>query len=103
MDDKQVQNEKHNGNRWTPAIIAIVSAAVGSSGGIWLSLGSPYAQEAVAPDRFTGTQAAALKNRIDYHLENHPDHDLDIRVTRLETQYEIILNNQQRILDRLEK
>jgi hypothetical protein len=64
------------------------------------------------PDPYTGTQGAALEERVDgledevhYHFNNHPDvtNEFDRRITRLETQIELILSNQQRILQRLER
>ena len=99
------------GNKWTALVVAVVGAALGSSGGIAIYLRSPDAKEAVAPDRFTGTQAAALVERlnhvdqlIDTHLESHPDaiNQFDRRIATLEAQYAIILQNQGRILDRLD-
>lgn len=93
-------------------VVAIVSAVLGSTGGPYLLdrlLGfNPY-----RADPFTGTEAALLASRlerIEDHVENHPDVELrasialiraDIAEARAER--EQIIRNQDRILDRLDK
>ena len=99
----KVEHTPKNGSKWTPVVVAIVGAFLGSAGTISIYLGTPTGQKLARPDPYTGTQAAALEDKLNDHLQSHPDRLLDIRVTRLETQYTIILNNQQRILDRLER
>jgi len=100
-----------DGNKWTPVLVAIVAAAVGSLGTVSIYLGTPIGQEIARPDPFTGTQASTLIGRIDYletnidtHIRSHPDIEnrYDRRIATLEAQYVIILQNQQRILDRLD-
>ena len=61
-----------------------------------------YAPEIIAPDRYTGQEGRSLEAKLEYHLENHPDRNLDVRVTRLEAQYEITIKNQDRIIQRLD-
>ena len=102
---------KPDGRKWNPILIAIVSSILGSGGGIFVVLSTPAGQYVAAPDRFTGTEAAALKARInhiessiDSHVRSHPDllNKYDRRIASLEAQYTLILQNQQRILDRID-
>jgi hypothetical protein len=95
----------------TPLIIAVLGAFLGSTGTIAIYLGTPLGQEMARPDPFTGSQAARLEARLDeidrdihFHLEQHPDAtgQFDRRIATLEAQYAIILQNQGRILDRIE-
>jgi len=111
MNDK-VYAGKSYGHKWNPVLIAIVSSILGSGGGIFVVLSTPVGQSVAAPDRFTGTEAAALKSRInhiesgmDNHIRAHPDllNKYDGRLSSLEAQYTLILQNQGRILDRLDK
>jgi len=89
----------------------LIGAVLSGAGGnyIWMRNVGP---EVLAPDRFTGTQGTALierverlENRIGTHEFTHPDkaNQFDRRIATLEAQYVIILQNQQRILDRLER
>ena len=111
MNTGKEHNGKRDGNRWTPIIIAVVGAALGSLGTVSIYLGTPIGQEIARPDPFTGTQASALTTRIEHlesdvgnHLDHHPDREnqFDRRIATLEAQYAIILQNQARILDRLD-
>lgn len=95
----------------TPFIVAVLGAFLGSTGTIAVYLGTPLGQEIARPDPFTGSQAARLEARLDEidrdihnHLERHPDvqNQFDRRIATLEAQYAIILQNQGRILDRIE-
>jgi len=88
-------------------IVAVISAIFGSISGPML-LVRFGGETVVAPDRFTGEEAALLTARVRHlekHLVNHPDqaNQFDRRITTLEVQYAIILDNQSRILDRLDK
>lgn len=89
-------------------LVAIVSSILGATGGPYLLV--RVAPDALRPDPFTGQQGAALTARVAHledemnsHLTRHPDlvNQFDRRITRLETQYEQIIANQKRILDRL--
>lgn len=104
-------NNTKDGHKWTPTLVAIVAAAVGSLGTVSIYLGTPFGQEITRPDPFTGTEAAALirrfdrlESRIGGHLTQHPDksNQYDRRIATLEAQYTVILKNQDRILDRLD-
>ena len=104
-------NDKRNGN-WTPIAIAAVSALVGSGGGVALVFNTDLGQNMARPDPFTGSDGAALEQRVEHveqelydHTHNHPDvtNEFDRRITRLETQISIMIQNQERILSRLDK
>ena len=99
-------NKKPNGTKWSPALIAIVGAIIGSSGSIFVVFNSDVGQSLTRPDPFTGAQASALELRIssvENHVANHPyDPMHDRRLTALEAQYKEIIRNQTRILDRLD-
>ena len=107
----KVRLEGRDGNKFTPIAVAIIGAALGSSGTVAVYLGTPFGQDIARPDPFTGTQAVALEARInhieeqiDAHVGAHPDivNQFDRRIATLEAQYAIILRNQGRILDRLD-
>jgi len=99
-------NGNNGKNGLKPVFLALyfLGVVLSGSGGtyVWLRTTGP---EMVAPDRFTGTEAAALKLEINQHIRSHPDQEnrFDARITRLEAQYTIILANQARILDRLDR
>ena len=88
-----------------PVLVAIVSACLGggSTGAIYLA--TPAAQKLARPDPATGTELRELEKEVREHLRAHPDqiNRFDARLTALEAQYVIILSNQARILDRLDK
>lgn len=97
-----------NGNKWTPVIVAVVGAFVGSAGTISVYLGTPIGQAVARPDPFTGAQAAIIERRVtelERHVRYHPDsvNQFDRRITVLETQNKQIIANQERILSRLNK
>ena len=104
-------NKKPNGTKWSPALIAIVGAIIGSGGGIALVFNTPIGSSITRPDPFTGTQASSLianverlEAEIDGHIFKHPDisNQYDRRIAVLESQYHTLLLNQQRILDKLD-
>ena len=108
---EQEYNESKYGHKWTGILVAIVGAVIGSLGTVSVYLGTPVGQEAVAPDRFTGSEAASLVKRINYletnidsHIREHPDIEnrYDRRIAVLESQITALLLNQQRILDKLD-
>jgi len=112
MMQNKVYTKKPNGNKWNPVIVGIVGAVLGSSGSIALVFNTPAGQSFVRPDPYTGTQASALAHRVGEietdlgtHITTHPDatNQYDRRITTLEVQFQQILDNQRRILDRLEK
>lgn len=109
MADKNEHNGEH---AIRPIVLALyfIGAVLSGGGGTyaWLNTAGP---EMVAPDRYTGSQAAALIARvgriesdISQHITHHPDdvNQFDRRIATLEAQYAIILQNQARILDRLD-
>ena len=88
MDDK-VDTHKANGTervangKWTPILIAVISAALGSSGGIALVFNTPFGEGLARPDPWTATQADARYkqtnarlNNLEYHVKEHPDAEL---------------------------
>ena len=104
--------EKTNGRKHTPILVAVLGAFLGSSGTIAIYLNTPVGQAVARPDPFTGSQGAALKTRIEHleeevsnHTLQHPDQTLqfDRRIATLEAQYAIILQNQGRMIDRLDR
>ena len=102
--------EKKNGPRVNPLALAVVSAVLGGTGGPFLlvKLGGP---SVMAPDRYTGTQALALEERVaalEAHVEDHPDVQLRADIATLTAEIagvkaaqDQIISNQDRILDRL--
>ena len=108
---EKISNNGTYGRKWTPVLVAVVAAAIGSLGTVSIYLGTPLGQEVVRPDPFTGTQATALITRlgrietdITNHIRRHPDeiNQFDRRITTLEVQFTQILANQKRILDKLD-
>ena len=90
--------------------IAVLGSLIGSIGSVSLVFKTDLGQSIARPDPFTGTQGAALINRVDHleeeldeHTNRHPDlvNQTDRRITRLETQIGLVLENQSRILDNL--
>ncbi len=88
-------------------MVAVISAFLGSAGGpVVLSnlLGwNPYRS-----DPFTGTEGKLLERRLtslEKHIDNHPDEtkQFDRRIIELEIRLQVIIDNQQRILQKLEK
>ena len=102
-------NGNNGKNGLKPVFLALYFLGVVLSGGggtyVWLRTTAP---QVVRQDPFYGRQGEVLAARIsslEDHVKNHPDmtNRFDARITRLEAQYTIILANQQRILDRLER
>jgi hypothetical protein len=109
MDD--ISTPKTIGVRNVYIALYFVAAVLSGAGGNFLWLNNSGA-DIVAPDRFTGTQAAALTVRInrnemdlDGHVRDHPDLEnrYDTRIAVLESQIAALLLNQQRMLDKLDK
>lgn len=101
-----MSKEDSSGSKWHPVIVAVIGSVLGSSGGLAIYLRTPVGQEVARPDPFTGTQAAALTERVETiessmvnHRLNHPDRALDLRVTLLEANYAHIVET----LDRIDK
>lgn len=111
MSNGKVNNGSRGLNGRTAFVVAVLSAAVGSLSGPLL-LVQFGGSDVVAPDRFTGTEGAAIDARLRHveqeiqgHLDNHPDqiNRFDRRITALETRIDIMITNQQRMLDRLDR
>ena len=111
MNEEKAHTGKRNGNKYLPAVVAIIGAALGSTGTVAIVFNTPFGQSIARPDPFTGTQAASLKAEImglreilTRHLDSHPDevNKFDRRITYLEAQTEVIIRNQERMLDRLD-
>ena len=109
MNGSNGNNGKNGLRVWIPVIVAIIGTFGAGAGANYLLISrSGTLQDLARPDPFTGSQAAAIAARVtslEYHVKNHPDMAgrFDARITRLEAQYTIILANQERILDRLDK
>lgn len=112
MDDDKAQNQKGHGNRYSPILVAVVGATLGSSGTVGLYLGTPVGQKIARPDPFTGSQAASLTTRLETlekalttHVATHPDqrNQFDRRIATLEAQYPLIMQSLDRIESRLDK
>jgi len=104
MDEKSEHTKKPNGNKFTPVLVAIIGAFIGSSSTVAVYVNTPLGQKITRPDPFTGSQAAVLISRIE-HLEDEAGQvsQLSLRTAVLESQYANILQNQIRILDRLDQ
>ena len=107
-----MENNKSNGYKYNPIVVAIVSAVIGSGGGLALVFNTSAGQSLVRPDPFTGTEASQLEARIKHleteiniHVRQHPDtvNQFDRRITTLEVQYANIISGQHRIIERLDK
>lgn len=109
-----MSEEKPNGKRANGGLsnrqafgVAILSAILGSTGGPLLVsnvLGfNPY-----RPDPFTAQDGRIHDSRIqrlEEHVKNHPDQtkQFERRIIELEIRLQVIIDNQQRILERLSK
>ena len=107
--------DKVNGNgngKPNPLLVALISAVLASGSTIGVVFNTPVGQGLARPDPYTGTQAASLEARVNYieksvtgHIIAHPDevNQFDRRIATLEAQYSIILANQNRIIEKLDK
>lgn len=111
MDDDEAQNKKGDGSRYSPILVAILGAAIGSGGGIGVYHSTDLGARLSRPDPFTGSQADALIHRIERlekahgaHITAHPDqiNQFDRRITTLEAQYPLIMQSLARIEGRLD-
>lgn len=88
-------------------VVAIVSAFLGSAGGPVL-LSNVFDWNPYRSDPFTGTEGKLLERRLaslERHTNNHPDQTLqfDRRIVALEVRLQVIIDNQQRIIEKLDK
>ena len=104
-------DKKRNGDYRHPVLAVVLGSILGGGGTLGVFLGTPVGQDIARPDPFTGSQGAELIQRVIHieedvtkHLSHHPDaeNQFDRRIATLEAQYAIILQNQGRILDRLD-
>ena len=109
------EDKKTNG-KWTPVLIAVISAALGSSGGIALVFNTPFGEGLARPDPWTATQADARYkqtnarlNNLEGHVRSHPDAELRAEIADLRADYrafkasqDLIIKNQDRILLKLD-
>ena len=100
------------GGKWHPLAVAVLSALLASGGTIGVVFNTSAGEQLARPDPFTGSQGASLEARVEHiekdlndHVLRHPsdENQFDRRIATLEAQYAIILQNQARILDRLDK
>lgn len=88
-------------------VVAIISAFLGSAGGPVL-LSNVFDWNPYRSDPFTGTEGKLLERRLaslERHTNNHPDQTLqfDRRIVALEVRLQVIIDNQQRIIEKLDK
>ena len=111
MDKETAYNKARNGNNRHPVLAVVLGAVLGGSGSIGIFLGTPIGESVARPDPFTGSQGAKLTQRVLHleedvgaHLTHHPDaeNQFDRRIATLEAKFDVILQNQGRILDRLD-
>ena len=94
---------------YLPILVAVIGAIGGGFGGTYLLLDSGLAttslQTVARPDPYTGTQGRALESVVTRHIDNHPDatNHFERRIATLEAQIGVMIRNQERILDRLER
>ena len=92
---------KNDGSKYTPILVAIIGAFLGSSGTIAIYLGTPAAQELARPDPFTGTQGRSLEERLstlERRVDQLPPRELELGVSLLRHDLDEI----QRRIERLE-
>ena len=86
-----------------PSIIGIVISVVLGSGGATLAIGgTPLGQKVFRPDPATGTQIQRLENRIDQHLNRHPDQTgaFDARLREHTTRLDYLEKELERLRDK---
>ena len=105
-------NKKRNGDYRHPVLAVVLGSIIGGGGTIGVFLGTPVGQNFARPDPFTGSQGAQLMQQVlhieedlNEHLTHHPDveNQFDRRIAMLEAKFELIIVNQNRILERLDK
>ena len=88
-----------------------LGAVLSGAGGNYLFMQN-IAPDTIAPDRFTGSEAHQLIERVsriedtvEFHIGTHPDktQSFDRRIAVLESQYTTLIRNQQRIIDKLDE
>lgn len=109
---------KRNGkDKFLNLLVPSILAAIGASGGIYIALGTPVGQDWARPDPFTGSMAEEAQRvvnsrigRLEDHVRNHPDVGLRAAIYSLREELsaskatqEVIIKNQDRILDKLDK
>lgn len=116
-DNDGAADGRFNPRSWHPILSIIVGSVLGSSGGLGVLSLTPLGQEITRPNAYTSIQAEAEHKAIDQrlgrlesHVENHPDTELraaiglvvaDVAAGKAERK--LIIQNQNRILDRLDK
>ena len=113
MANGNSKNRKDGIRAYIPVIVAIIGVLGAGTGTNYLLVSRSGAlQEIARPDPFTGAQASALRaalaelnHELERHVRDHPDQTgrFDSRLTALEARQNLILSNQQRILDRLDR
>ena len=105
MDDKKAQNGRSNGGKWNPALVAIVSAIVGSGSGVALVFNTPFGAQLARPNPYTSIQAEARHKQTDTrlmnlegHVLNHPDDKLRAAISVLTANQAALVATQQTII-----
>ena len=96
---------KHVEHAKRSIVVAIVSAILGSTGGPFVL--TKFGINPYRTDPATGTEIRLLEEkvgRLENHVNYHPDATLrfDTRITVVETNQQIIIRNQERIMDKLD-
>ena len=115
--DTKGSNGRPINGKWHPIASAVVGAILGSGGSIGVIFSTPLGQELARPDPYTSVQAQTAYdkvnfriNRLEKHVDNHPDAALRAAIAAVITdvaagkaERRLIIANQNRILDRLDK
>ena len=124
MDDNKRHNGKPNGvndkfnpKSWHPVLSIVLGSILGSGGSLGVIYATPFGQNITRPNPYTSVQAkvqsdivAQRMSRLEFHVDNHPDAELraalglviaDVAAGKAERS--LIIANQNRILDRLDK
>jgi hypothetical protein len=109
---------KRNGkDKFLNLLVPSILAAIGTSGGIYIALGTPVGQDWAPHDPWTGEMAEEAQRvvnsrlgKLEDHVRNHPDVGLRVAISNMreelsasKAKQEVIIKNQDRILDKLDK
>lgn len=87
--------------KWLIALVAaVLGSAGGAGGGTYLYFNSlaPQQVEAIArPDPAYGSEVREIEEELESHLRNHPDRNLDLRISLLERDMERLRMEMERL------
>ena len=116
-DEPKGSNGRPINGRWHPIASAVVAAILGSGGSIGVIFSTPLGQKLARPNPYTSVQAKSAHeklnirvDRLERHVDNHPDAALRAAISSIvadvaegKAERRLIIANQDRILDRLDK